>query len=503
MLKHLSWQWNGVSFTCLYKAPFDPMYGAEARHIDEHIEPATPADLIACLKANPEACGKVMRGLNIVFVESIERLRKVVVLDEVCQALGVSPLAGAKAPNMVRHLVIDRLAAEKRAESAERSRDEWRAKWEDLVLHRAVCCDQMERERDEARAELEVARNPKHPDAAAWMKHLEGCDVLPGGTYAPVFLSSVSRLFTERDALKAKLAHVEGVVSAIFRDYQIEGDETLLDIVTRLANAAASRTRELEAALAKLSELEAELQPPEDIRCGTFADITHTGRRDPVKDRLEKERDGFERGLRVSQQCLADVAKERDALKAKLAEANRLKRVALDRAYAAEQRADEPGSPERDAGGFLMRECGKRCDHDSQCTLPADHLPATRHESEHGCIFYDAAQAKDSGGSGEAPCQHRKTRCENDLDVCVACGAKRMHFWGDQDDSTAVPLGPPLPPPRVDPADLTDEPITRADLEALEERIVERVARACEMAAGPSSEYEWFHALADELRRKP
>jgi len=32
--------------------------------------------------------------------------------------------------------------------------------------------------------------------------------------------------------------------------------------------------------------------------------------------------------------------------------------------------------------------CVAVCDHLSRCELPADHLPATRHESEHGCIFY-------------------------------------------------------------------------------------------------------------------
>jgi hypothetical protein len=39
-------------------------------------------------------------------------------------------------------------------EQAERSRDEWRAKWEQLETTRAVCCDQMERERDALRSRL-------------------------------------------------------------------------------------------------------------------------------------------------------------------------------------------------------------------------------------------------------------------------------------------------------------------------------------------------------------
>src|SRR5690242_8756710 len=43
----------------------------------------------------------------------------------------------------------------------------------------------------------------------------------------------------------------------------------------------------------------------------------------------------------------------------------------------------------RDAGGFSSKLCGKPCDHGSPCTLPADHLPQSRHETEHGCTFYD------------------------------------------------------------------------------------------------------------------
>ena len=114
------------------------------------------ADIIAALRANPEACAEVMRGLNIAFVESIERLRKVDVLDEVCQALGVSPLVGTKAPNMVRHLVIDRLAAEKRAESAERERDEARARLAEAVLAQQAECSRLQAEVTQLRAERDM-----------------------------------------------------------------------------------------------------------------------------------------------------------------------------------------------------------------------------------------------------------------------------------------------------------------------------------------------------------
>lgn len=33
--------------------------------------------------------------------------------------------------------------------------------------------------------------------------------------------------------------------------------------------------------------------------------------------------------------------------------------------------------------------CGKSCDHGSPCLLYADHQPPDRHETQHGCIFFD------------------------------------------------------------------------------------------------------------------
>lgn len=47
---------------------------------------------------------------------------------------------------------------QRRAEKAESERDEWRAKWEDLEIHRASCCDQMERELTAALKVVEAAR---------------------------------------------------------------------------------------------------------------------------------------------------------------------------------------------------------------------------------------------------------------------------------------------------------------------------------------------------------
>ncbi len=70
----------------------------------------------------------------------------------------------------------ERDAAVARATQAERDRDAWREKWEALETTRAVCCAQIERERDEARA-------TNRDNLAMWE--------------------------VERDALKAKLAEAE------------------------------------------------------------------------------------------------------------------------------------------------------------------------------------------------------------------------------------------------------------------------------------------------------
>lgn len=42
--------------------------------------------------------------------------------------------------------------------------------------------------------------------------------------------------------------------------------------------------------------------------------------------------------------------------------------------------------------------CGKRCAHDSECLLLAGHEPVDRHETQHGCCFYDAGPAKAGAG---------------------------------------------------------------------------------------------------------
>lgn len=63
MKKHLSWKWDGVEFKCLYVAPFDPVFGAEARHIDEKVACATVKTLVECLTANVDAAAEVWRHL--------------------------------------------------------------------------------------------------------------------------------------------------------------------------------------------------------------------------------------------------------------------------------------------------------------------------------------------------------------------------------------------------------------------------------------------------------
>jgi hypothetical protein len=45
--------------------------------------------------------------------------------------------------------------------------------------------------------------------------------------------------------------------------------------------------------------------------------------------------------------------------------------------------------------------CGKRCDHDSPCLLPEGHEPADRHETEHGCAFFDGPPDAEPGPDPE------------------------------------------------------------------------------------------------------
>jgi len=35
--------------------------------------------------------------------------------------------------------------------------------------------------------------------------------------------------------------------------------------------------------------------------------------------------------------------------------------------------------------------CGALCDHGSECLLLRGHIPQDRHETQHGCVFFDPA----------------------------------------------------------------------------------------------------------------
>lgn len=67
----LTWEWNGQYFTCLYTAPYDPLFGVRARITNEPLEVTTPAQLVACLKANPGALTAV-QWVDILSAQSRE-----------------------------------------------------------------------------------------------------------------------------------------------------------------------------------------------------------------------------------------------------------------------------------------------------------------------------------------------------------------------------------------------------------------------------------------------
>lgn len=50
--------------------------------------------------------------------------------------------------------------------------------------------------------------------------------------------------------------------------------------------------------------------------------------------------------------------------------------------------------PSKNPGEFPITAnvCGARCDHGSECLLLSGHEPSDRHETQHGCVFYDAPE---------------------------------------------------------------------------------------------------------------
>lgn len=150
----------------------------------------------------------------------------------------------------------------------------------------------------------------------------------------------------------------------------------------------------------------------------------------------------------------------------------------------------------------------------------------------------DERQLDSPVGVAATACEHKRQRCENDHAVCRDCGAVNRAVtgivdWGPaappetarQDGSTGVVAclcgewcreesatcrrrkghdGPHTS--ALNEARRLDETLTRADLSALEERIVERVCEALEHVAETVSPAHWsagMTRLADELRRKP
>jgi len=193
MAKTLSWRWDGVEFQCLYRAPFDPVFGAEARYNDEKLACATPADIIACLNAHPTVraevlakCGPLAGEDYLAKLDAAEaRAEKAEALHaecadmHACQTRTIDELHAKLAESdEALHLAnrdVDRmnLACEKAAErlaSAERALDAARA-WSESVEQGFAAT---------LRPDIARARF-----TAALRAHDSSAQVLPGGVAAP------------------------------------------------------------------------------------------------------------------------------------------------------------------------------------------------------------------------------------------------------------------------------------------------------------------------------
>ena len=81
--------------------------------------------------------------------------------------------------------------------------------------------------------------------------------------------------------------------------------------------------------------------------------------------------------------------------------------------------------------------CRAQCDHRSACMLPRDHRPSDRHETEHGCIFYDERtrdQAYSTGfadgalwGAGHPEDAIRRALDRGGLSAVRALGVQSAH----------------------------------------------------------------------------
>ena len=50
----------------------------------------------------------------------------------------------------------------------------------------------------------------------------------------------------------------------------------------------------------------------------------------------------------------------------------------------------------------MSDDCGKKCDHESPCILADGHEPSDRHETAHGCVFFDS-RANQPGKPDSSP----------------------------------------------------------------------------------------------------
>lgn len=199
---------------------------------------ATPADLIAALKANAAACAEVLAGMAPThfaardaewwhdrFVAEKARAEQaehsLAASERALAALRYQAQAGGCELSTVGensyHCRADALCGlcrlRHRAEQAERDRDAWREKWEALETTRAVCCAQIERERDGWRARCENVMDA-HPDggwqARALDAERERDEAMTLAEERRDYARAQNaKLSVECDDLRAQLAEVE------------------------------------------------------------------------------------------------------------------------------------------------------------------------------------------------------------------------------------------------------------------------------------------------------
>lgn len=219
-----------------------------------------------------------------------------------------------------------------------------------------------------------------------------GCDTCRRGGHLVCSKCLSRSVLTWEDGQRLALT------DALFREHQIEGDETLRDVVVRLANAAATRTRELEVARA---ECLAWFNAMKSVFRALGRDMS--GMKTPqelAEQAVEKIREERTES-RLYSDCLRQSEGEEVAVKAKLSEL----------------RADQRATGDVLAG-ILGRE---RCEDGNVClandvALKVEELQTACDSyhlgscyAEEPCLECAAAKrrrasrhAKDSGGSGAA-----------------------------------------------------------------------------------------------------